>query len=70
MPKALKNAQSTAPPASALRAGDGVVRFVRDPNDLPELTPHEAARLDAITDAEIDYSDIPELPDSFWHSKR
>lgn len=40
-------------------------RFTLDPNNLPTLTPEEAAALDS---AAIDYSDIPELPDSFWDS--
>lgn len=39
------------------------VRFRRDPENLPRLTPEQAERLDAMP---IDYSDIPELPDDFW----
>lgn len=42
------------------------VKFVLDPNNLPTLTSEEEARLDA---ASIDYTDIPELPDSFWQPK-
>ncbi len=40
-----------------------MVRFKRDPSNPPVLTPEQAARLDAMP---IDYSDIPELPDTFW----
>ena len=40
-----------------------MVRFKRDPQNPPKLTPEQAARLDALP---IDYSDIPELPDNFW----
>lgn len=40
-----------------------IQRFTLDPNQLPTLTIEEAAALDA---AAIDYSDIPELPNSFW----
>jgi uncharacterized protein (DUF4415 family) len=38
-------------------------RFTLDPENLPTLTTEQAAQLDA---APIDYSDIPELPASFW----
>lgn len=40
-----------------------IQRFTLDPDNLPTLTSEEAAALDA---APIDYSDIPELPNSFW----
>lgn len=44
---------------------DGPVRLVLDPSKpLPELTPEQRARLDALAampDEEIDYSDVPPL---------
>jgi uncharacterized protein (DUF4415 family) len=43
-----------------------IVRFHRDPKNPPRLTPEQQARLDAMTDEDIDYSDIPETPDDFW----
>lgn len=47
------------------RKSGTIQRFTLDPNNLPTLTPEEEAALDA---APIDYSDIPELPDSFWET--
>jgi hypothetical protein len=43
-----------------------IVRFTLDPNNLPELPASDLARIDAMTDADIDYSDIPELDDEFF----
>jgi hypothetical protein len=43
-----------------------IKRFTLDPNNLPELPASDLARLDAMTDADIDYSDIPELDDEFF----
>ena len=43
------------------------VTFKLDPNNLPALTPEEAAALDA---APIDYSDIPQIPPGFWDRNR
>lgn len=42
---------------------NAVIRFKRDPENPPQLTPEQAERLSAMP---IDYSDIPELPDEFW----
>jgi uncharacterized protein (DUF4415 family) len=36
-----------------------------DPKHPPKLTAKQKARLDAMGDAEIDYSDIPELDERF-----
>lgn len=41
--------------------------FILDPNNLPQLTADEAARLDALP---INYSDIPQIPSSFWDRNR
>ncbi len=43
------------------------VTFTLDPNNLPKLTPEEAAELDA---SPIDYSDIPKIPPGFWDRNR
>jgi len=37
----------------------GIVKFKLDPNNLPELTEEQKARLNSIKDEDIDYSDIP-----------
>ncbi|GGK26357.1 BrnA antitoxin family protein [Salinarimonas ramus] len=42
------------------------VRFTLDPNDPPELSDETAARWDALDDADIDFSDAPELDPTFW----
>ena len=41
--------------------------FRLDPDNLPRLTPKEAAALNA---APIDYSDIPQIPPGFWDRHR
>ncbi len=51
----------------------GLVRFQLDPANLPPLTDAQRAELDALAampDSAIDYSDIPPLPDAFWHTAR
>lgn len=46
------------------------VRFTLDPDNPPVPTKAELARLDAIREEDIDYSDIPELDEEFWkHAK-
>jgi uncharacterized protein (DUF4415 family) len=40
--------------------------FQLDPANPPMLSPEVAKRLDAMTDADIDLSDIPELTPEFW----
>lgn len=45
------------------------VKYERDPDHLPTLTPRqqaELAALKALPDSAIDYSDIPPLTDEFW----
>ena len=45
------------------------VRYKMDPKKLPALTKAQKAELEALKaapDSAIDYSDIPELPESFW----
>ena len=42
-----------------------------DPKKPPALTKAQKAELEALkaaSDSAIDYSDIPELPESFWKS--
>lgn len=43
------------------------VRFTLDPANLPKLSAATKARLDAMTDEDIDFSDIPRSPpDAEW----
>lgn len=42
------------------------VRFRLDPKKPPKLTRKQQARLDAMTDDDIDYSDIPEMDERFF----
>jgi uncharacterized protein (DUF4415 family) len=44
------------------------VNYTPDPNNLPQLTAAEEARLAKLSDEEIDYSDIEELDESFWET--
>ena len=43
-----------------------IVRKEVDLNHLPKMSEKDLARFDAITDEDIDYSDIPELGDDFF----
>jgi uncharacterized protein (DUF4415 family) len=48
-------------------------RITLDLKNLPPLTERQRAQLDRLRnkpDSEIDLSDIPELPDSFWKTAR
>jgi len=51
-----------------------IVRYESDPADLPALTDAQKAELAALaaqSDGDIDYGDIPPLPESFWqHAER
>ena len=47
-----------------------IVTYRLDRSNLPKLTPEEAARLDAMRDEDIDYSDVPELDDAFFATAR
>ena len=50
-----------------------LVRFELDPANPPPLTPtqeDELKALAAMTDDQIDYSDIPPTPESFWLNAR
>ena len=47
------------------------VSYKMDPKKPPALTKAQKAELEALkaaSDSAIDYSDIPELPESFWKS--
>ena len=44
------------------------VNYTPDPNNKPQLTQEQEARLASQTDETIDYSDIPELDDDFWNT--
>jgi uncharacterized protein (DUF4415 family) len=49
------------------------VRFTLDPNNPPPLTDERRRELEELRnmkDEDIDLSDIPELPDSFWKTAR
>jgi hypothetical protein len=41
-------------------------RFRPDPNNLPKMPASDLERIDRMTDADIDYSDIPELDEEFF----
>jgi uncharacterized protein (DUF4415 family) len=43
-----------------------IVKYRLDPVNPPQLTEAQKRRLDAMTDADIDYSDIPPLSDEFF----
>ncbi len=43
-----------------------IVRFTLDPANPPALSEEAKARLDALKDENIDFSDIPELTPEFW----
>jgi hypothetical protein len=43
-----------------------ITRYRPDPNNPPQLIKSDLARLDRMTDEDIDYSDIPELGDEFF----
>ena len=47
-----------------------IVKHKIDPNKPPKVSSADLATLDAIDDADIDYSDIPELTDSFFNQAR
>lgn len=42
------------------------VKFTLDPKNPPKMSKADRARLDAISDKDIDYSDLPELDADFW----
>jgi uncharacterized protein (DUF4415 family) len=47
------------------------VKYSLDPHNLPPLTAAQKVELQALKampDSEIDFSDIPPLPDSFWEN--
>lgn len=47
-----------------------MVKYTLDLDNMPETSKEELARMDAIRDQDIDYSDIPEMDDEFWkHAK-
>ena len=43
-----------------------IVRFHLDPENPPKMPASYLERIDRMTDADIDYSDIPELDDEFF----
>jgi len=43
-----------------------IVKYKSDPANPPRLTDKERARLDALTDNDIDFSDIPDQGDTGW----
>lgn len=48
-----------------------IVRYKHNLDDLPELSTAQKAELEALAkrpDSEIDFSDIPELDESFWQN--
>ncbi len=42
------------------------VNYTPDPKKKPQLTAEQEAKLAAMSDEDIDYSDIEELDDDFW----
>ena len=47
-----------------------MVKMTIDPDTPPKPSTQALARFDAIRDRDIDYSDIPELGDIFFHKAR
>jgi len=47
-----------------------VIKHTLDSKNPPRLTRKEKDRYDAMTDADIDYSDIPELGDEFFRNAK
>ena len=43
------------------------VNYTPDPKKKPQLTEEQEAKLAAMSDKDIDYSDIEELDDDFWN---
>ena len=43
-----------------------IKRFRLDPENLPKMAASDLEKIDQMTDADIDYSDIPELDDDFF----
>jgi uncharacterized protein (DUF4415 family) len=48
----------------------GTVRYKMDLNNPPKMSEEELARIDAIRDEDIDYSDIPETDEEFWKNAK
>lgn len=46
------------------------VKFTLDPKKVPKTPKADLARFDALRDEDIDYSDIPELDESFWKNAK
>ena len=46
------------------------VNYTPDPKKKPQLTEEQEASLAALSDEDIDYSDIPELDDNFWKNAK
>lgn len=42
------------------------VNYTPDPHQKPQLTQEQEEKLTALSDEDIDYSDIPELDEDFW----
>jgi hypothetical protein len=49
---------------------DEIVQYTLDHKNPIKLSKEAAARLDAMTDEDIDYSDIPELTDKQWKNAK
>jgi uncharacterized protein (DUF4415 family) len=47
-----------------------IVKYTPEPNQKPQLSKAEEARLASLSDEEIDYSDIEELDDEFWEKAK
>ncbi len=45
------------------------VKYTLDVNNPPKFTEEEKALLDAMTDEDIDYGDIPDLSDELWQQE-
>ena len=44
------------------------VNYTLDSEKQAQLTAEQLARLEALSDEDIDYSDIPELDEDFWQN--
>ena len=47
-----------------------LVNYTPNPNQKPQLTSEQEAKLAALSDEDLDYSDILELDDDFWENAR
>jgi len=45
-----------------------IIKYIPDPNNVPQLSEAEESRLASLSDDQIDYSDIEALDEAFWET--